>query len=103
MKIMKRPVHPGEIIKHDYLEPLELTVGKLAEAIGVTRPMISAVINGRSSVSPEMAIRLSKTFDTTADLWLGMQKNYDLYKAGEKFNPDGVVKQLYSNQFEQVS
>ena len=91
-----RPVHPGEIIKYDYLEPLGLTVGGLARSLGVTRPMLSAIINGRSSVSPEMAIRLSKAFDTSPDLWLGMQRSYDLYIAKKKFDPEGLVEQVYS-------
>lgn len=98
MEMKMRPVHPGKIIKYDYLEPLELTVGDLAKSLGITRPMLSAIINGRSSVSPEMAIRLSKAFDTTPDLWLGMQRSYDLYHAKEKFNPEGIVKQVYSSQ-----
>lgn len=98
MEMKMRPVHPGEIIRHDYLEPLEITIGDLAKSLGITRPMLSAIINGRSSVSPEMAIRLSRAFDTTSDLWLVMQRNFDLYQAKEKFNPDGVVKQLYSSQ-----
>ncbi|MCP4457003.1 MAG: HigA family addiction module antidote protein [Cytophagales bacterium] len=93
-----RPVHPGEIIRHDYLEPLDLTIGDLANSLGITRPMLSAIINGRSSVSPEMAIRLSRAFDTTPDLWLGMQRSFDLYHAKEKFNPEGVVKKVYSSQ-----
>ncbi len=93
-----RPVHPGEIIKHDYLEPLDLTVGELASSLGVTRPILSAIINGRSSVSPEMAIRLSEAFDTTPDLWLGMQRAYDLYIALKKFDPKRPVKRVYSSQ-----
>ncbi|MEM7551057.1 MAG: HigA family addiction module antitoxin [Bacteroidota bacterium] len=93
-----RPVHPGEIIRYDYLIPLNLTVSEMAASLGITRPMLSSVINGRSSVSPEMAIRLSKAFDTTPDLWLGMQRSYDLYKAKKKFDPEGIVRQLYSNE-----
>jgi addiction module antidote protein, HigA family len=97
MEMKMRPVHPGEIIRYDYLEPLGLTIGELASSLSVTRPMLSAIINGRSSVSPEMAIRLSKAFDTTPDLWLGMQRSYDLYHARKTFNPEGVVKQVYSS------
>ncbi|MBC6426264.1 MAG: HigA family addiction module antidote protein [Ekhidna sp.] len=93
-----KPVHPGEIIRYDYLEPLGLTIGALADSLGVTRPTLSAVVNGRSAVSPEMALRLAKAFDTTSDLWLGMQKNYDLYQARLKFNPDGIVKQIYKTE-----
>jgi len=95
MERKMKPVHPGEIIKFDYLKPLSLTVGDLAKSLGVTRPTLSAVINGRSAVSPEMALRLSKAFDTTSELWLGMQKSYDLYQARMKFNPDGIVKEVY--------
>lgn len=90
-----QPVHPGEIIRHDYLDPLKLTIGNLAKSLGITRPMLSAIINGRSSVTPEMAIRLSRAFDTTPDLWLGMQRSYDLYHAREKFNPEGIVDQVF--------
>lgn len=93
-----RPVHPGEIIKYDYLDPLGLTVGGLASSLGVTRPMLSAIINGRSSVSSEMAIRLAEAFDTTPDLWLGIQRDYDLYVALKKFNPKMSVKRVYSSQ-----
>jgi len=93
-----RPVHPGKIIKYDYLEPLKMTVGKLAKSLGVTRPMLSAIINGRSAVSPVMALRLSKAFDTSPELWIGMQRSYDLYIAKEKFNPEGVVKQVYATE-----
>jgi addiction module HigA family antidote len=98
MEMKMRPVHPGEIIRYDYLEPLDLTIVDLANSLGITRSMLSAIINGRSSVSPEMAIRLSKAFDTTSDLWLGMQRSFDLYHAKQKFNPEGVVKQVYSSQ-----
>tara|TARA_R110000868_G_C10870563_1_gene762249 strand:- start:258 stop:554 length:297 start_codon:yes stop_codon:yes gene_type:complete len=93
-----RPFHPGEIFKYDFLDPLELTVGDLAKSLDITRLMLSAIINGRSSVSPEIAIRLSKAFDTTPELWLGMQRSYDLYHAKEKFNPEGIVKEVYSSQ-----
>ena len=95
MERKMKPVHPGEVVKFDYLEPLGLTVGDLAKSLGVTRPTLSAVINGRSAVSPEMALRLSKAFDTSSDLWLGMQKSYDLYLAKMKFDPEGIVKQVY--------
>ena len=93
---MFAPVHPGRIIKDDYLEPLELTTVALAEALGVTRQAISAIINERAGVSPEMAIRLSRAFDTTADLWLVMQKNYDLAEAKKTFVPEKKIKQLYT-------
>jgi antitoxin HigA-1 len=75
---MKNPVHPGQIIRHDCLEPLGLSVTAGAKVLGVTRQTLNNVINGKSGVSPEMAIRLSKAFGSTAETWLRMQVAYDL-------------------------
>ena len=86
----------GRIIRDDYLEPLELTTGALANALGVTRQTMAAILNERAGVSPEMALRLAKAFDTTPDLWIAMQRNYDLYIASLKFNTENIVKQVYS-------
>jgi addiction module HigA family antidote len=94
---MKRPIHPGRIIRDDYLEPLELTTGYLANALGVTRQTMAAIINERAGVSPEMALRLSEAFDTTPDLWIAMQRNFDLYKASLKFVPKGIIKRIYTS------
>jgi addiction module HigA family antidote len=97
MKTMYKPVHPGRIIRDDYLEPLKLTTGALAEALGVTRQTIAAILNERAGVSPEMALRLAKAFDTTPDLWITLQRNYDLYRASQNFDVNKVVKQIYSS------
>ena len=94
---MYKPVHPGRIIRDDYLEPLELTTGALAKALGVTRQTMSAILNERAGVSPEMALRLAKAFDTTPDLWITLQRNYDLYRASQNFDVNKVVKQIYSS------
>ncbi len=94
---MYKPVHPGRIIRDDYLEPLELTTGALAEALGVTRQTMAAILNERAGVSPEMALRLAKAFDTTPDLWITLQRNYDLYRASQNFDVNKVVKQIYSS------
>ncbi|MEP1096085.1 MAG: HigA family addiction module antitoxin [Cyclobacteriaceae bacterium] len=94
---MLKPVHPGRIIREDYMEPLELTMGDLATALGVTRQTMVKIVNGKSGISPEMALRLSEAFDTTPDLWLGMQKNYDLSIAREKFSSKTKVKKLFVN------
>lgn len=74
------PPHPGEILKVDYLEPLELTVTDAATGLGIARKNLSAIINGKAGISAEMAVRLSEAFDTTPDLWLNLQANYDLWK-----------------------
>ncbi|HEU5291096.1 MAG TPA: HigA family addiction module antitoxin [Cyclobacteriaceae bacterium] len=74
------PPHPGEILKIDYLIPLDLTVTDVANGLGIARKNLSAIINGKAGISPEMAVRLSEAFDTTPDLWLNLQANYDLWK-----------------------
>ncbi|MBE2197336.1 MAG: HigA family addiction module antidote protein [Anaerolinea sp.] len=76
---MYNPPHPGEIIKELCLEPLGLTVTRAAEALGVSRKTLSAILNGRAGISPEMAIRLSIAFDTSAESWLNQQTQYDLW------------------------
>lgn len=80
MRIGKRsPAHPGGIIKRHYLEPLALTVSEVAEVLGVSRKTLSKIINGRGSVTADMALRLSQAFGTTPELWLNLQQNYDLW------------------------
>lgn len=76
---MHKPSHPGEVIRALYLEPLNLTVTNAAKALGVTRKAFSELLNGKSSVSINMALRLSRAFQTTPELWLNMQQNYDLW------------------------
>ena len=78
---MHNPPHPGEIIKTLCLEPLGVTVTQAAEALGVSRKTLSAILNGRAGVSPEMAVRLSIAFDTSAESWLNQQMQYDLWRA----------------------
>src|SRR5579863_5763335 len=79
--MMKHPIHPGRIVKHDCIEALGLSVTKAAAALGVTRPTLSKVINGRAAISPEMAIRLSKAFGSRPETWLKMQLAFDLAQA----------------------
>lgn len=74
----KNRTHPGEIVKQDCLEPLGLSITDAAKVLGVTRPTLSKLVNGRASISPEMAIRLAKAFGSTPEFWLRLQLNYDL-------------------------
>jgi addiction module HigA family antidote len=78
---MKNPVHPGRIVRADCIEPLGLTITEAARALGVTRQALNNVVNGKSGVSPEMAIRLSKAFGGNPETWLRMQMAYDLAHA----------------------
>jgi addiction module HigA family antidote len=81
MMLMFNPPHPGEVIKELCLEPLGLSVTDAAKGLGVSRKTLSALLNGRAGVSPEMAIRLSIAFDTSAESWLKQQSHYDLWRA----------------------
>ena len=78
---MKNPPHPGEAIRYDCLEPLGLSVTDGAKALGVTRQALNNLVNGKSGISPEMAIRLDKAFGGGAEVWLGLQMDYDLAQA----------------------
>lgn len=81
---MHNPPHPGEIVKWECLEPLGLSVTRAAEGLGVTRQALSDLINGKSGVSVDMAIRLSKAFGSTPETWLGVQMDYDLWQAQDR-------------------
>ena len=78
---MHNPPHPGEILRELCLDPLGLSVTEAADALGVSRKTLSAILNGRAGISPEMAIRLSKAFDTSPESWLNQQQQYDLWQA----------------------
>lgn len=78
---MHNPPHPGEILRELCFAPLGLGVSEGAAALGVSRKTLSAVLNGRSGISPEMAVRLSLAFDTTPESWLHQQVQYDLWHA----------------------
>jgi addiction module HigA family antidote len=78
---MKNPAHPGRVVRNACLEPLGLSVTEGANILGVTRQALNNVINGKSGISPEMAIRLSKAFGSTPETWLRMQLAYDLAQA----------------------
>jgi antitoxin HigA-1 len=78
---MHNPPHPGEVLKALCIEPLKLTVTEAAKSLGVSRKTLSAILNGRAGISPEMAVRLSIAFDTSAESWLNQQLQYDLWHA----------------------
>jgi addiction module HigA family antidote len=89
---MHNPPHPGEIIRALCLEPLGLTVTEAAEALGVSRKTLSAILNGRAGVSPEMAVRLSIAFGTSSESWLTQQTQYDLWHAERRRKQLRVAK-----------
>jgi addiction module HigA family antidote len=81
---MHNPPHPGEVLRELCLEPLGLSVSEAAKALGVSRKTLSAILNGRAGISPEMAVRLSIAFDTSAESWLNQQTQYDLWLAEKR-------------------
>jgi addiction module HigA family antidote len=78
------PSHPGEVLREDFLKPMELTQYALAKAIQVPQIRISEIVNGRRGISPDTALRLSRYFGTSAEFWLGMQSTYDLEIARDR-------------------
>ena len=81
---MHNPPHPGGIVRRQCLEPLGLSVAEAAEGLGVTRQALSDVVNEKSGISVDMAIRLSKAFGSSPETWLGMQMAHDLWQARER-------------------
>jgi addiction module HigA family antidote len=75
---MKNPPHPGGFVLRECIEPLGLTITDAAEALGVTRPTLSELVNGKRGISPEMAVRLATVFGGSAETWLAQQAQYDL-------------------------
>ena len=89
------PPHPGKFIQSVYLDPYsgKISRSEIAKRLGVARPTFNRLVNGQSNLSPEMSIRLSKVLGGTAQSWLNMQSNYDLYHA-EKAARLGQLKKL---------
>lgn len=85
---MMNPPHPGRLVRQECVEALGLTVTEAAKVLGVTRQALNNLVNERSAISPEMAIRLEQAFGSTADTWLRMQASYDLAQA--RRHADGI-------------
>ena len=80
------PLHPGELVKDALIDGAHLTVTEAAKRLGITRPALSRLLNGRANISPEMAVRLAKLLSTTPDMWLNVQAQYDAYLAHQQFS-----------------
>ena len=87
-KIKRRPTHPGEILREDFLPDYGLTVSALAEALGVSRQSINELLRERRSISPEMALRLGRLFGNSPEFWLNAQRAVDLWDAAEAIKKD---------------
>ena len=81
---MHSPPHPGEVIRELCLKPLKMSVTETSKSLGISRKSLSELLNGRSGISPEMALRLSMAFATTPESWLNQQMHYDLWQLRKK-------------------
>jgi addiction module HigA family antidote len=84
---MHNPAHPGEILREMYLKPLGITVTQAAKALSVSRKHVSAIVHGRSPVTPDMALRLASAFATEPELWVNLQAQYDLWTVSRQARP----------------
>ncbi len=89
---MYNPPHPGEFIREVYLEPLEVSSRTVAAKLKVSPSTLTRLLNAHSSVTPEMALRLSKTLGRSPESWLAMQSNYDLWQVRQHFDVDAVER-----------
>ena len=89
---MYNPPHPGEIIREFCVEPLNINVTEAARSLGVTRKTFSALLNGRSGISPEMALRLSKVFGRTPEGWLRLQLQHDLWNTRQSVDIENLKR-----------
>lgn len=94
-KITRKRTHPGEMIKEMYMKPLKLTITSLAERLGISRKTLSTIINERAGVTPDMALRLSRAFSTSPELWLNMQQGHDLWVAENEHTDWQKVEPVY--------
>lgn len=82
------PIHPGEVLREDFLKPLGLSQYALAKALAVPEIRISEIVNGKRAITPDTALRLARYFGTSAEFWLGMQMTYDLETAQDRIGTD---------------
>ena len=94
-RMTRRPTHPGEMLREDFLPDYGLTVAGLASAIGVSRQSVNELLRGRRSVTPEMALRLAKLFGNSPEFWLNAQRSVDLWDAEQTIKDDvAAIKPL---------
>lgn len=84
------PSHPGEILREMFIKERNLTITQVAEGLGIARANLSAIVNERAGISPELAIKLSEAFGNSAQFWINLQKNYELWHAEKKVNRKAI-------------
>ena len=98
--LMKNPAHPGRIVRSACLEPLGLSITEGAKILGVTRQTLTKIVNGKSGISAEMAIRLTKAFGSTAEMWVRLQASYDLAQARKNEGNIKVERQYAAHELQ---
>jgi len=88
MRKRLEPIHPGEILREEFLTPLGISINRLARAIGVSPARVSDIVNGRRGISADTALRLGRFLDVSPELWAGLQSDYDLRVARQKAGPE---------------
>jgi addiction module HigA family antidote len=88
----RKPTLPGDILKYEFLEPLNMTQQQLTDALGITRVRVNEIVTGKRSITPDTAFRLAKYFNTTPDFWLNLQSNIDMWD----------TLQQYSKEYEKI-
>jgi len=86
MNTQRKPTHPGEVLREDVIIPLGLTIIEAAKRLGIKQRILSALLNGKSPITPELAIRIARATKTTPESWLFMQAKYDLWHAEQYFS-----------------
>ena len=95
MKRTRKPTHPGAILKELYLDELHIGISEFADRIGLSRKTVSGIVNGHRGVTPEMAVRFSKALPNTGpEMWLNLQKSYDLFEAEQRLSEVKIVPVL---------
>lgn len=92
-KTKHKPIHPGEVLKHDFLDPMGMTAYRLAKETGVTAQHIGRIVNGERGIGGDLALRLARFFGTSAELWMRLQARYDLDMAEDRAGKD-IEKQV---------
>lgn len=95
-RAIKHNTHPGEILSEFILKDNNLTVERASKLLGVSRPNLSNIVNGKSAISPKMAIRISKVFGGNAALWTRLQAAYDLREAEQEFEKENIHLERYA-------
>lgn len=85
------PVHPGEILREEFIKKRNLTITEVAQGLGITRASLSAVCNEHAGISPDLAVKLSEAFGNTSQFWMNLQKNYELWHAEQMVNRSAIT------------